>query len=123
MSGHGDQNDIPGPNPLRELAYGLAVGLGFGMLWKSWQWKDKADRVANNSKWSKQYPQWVEERRAALLENAEEETPDTPEDQPENEERPTAPDADANPVTQQPLPHQKLEEGKVIPSKVNQQDL
>lgn len=62
-------------------------------------------------------------QKAALLENAEEETPDTPEDQPENEDRPTAPDADANPVTQQPLPHQKLEEGKVIPSKVNQQDL
>ena len=35
----------PGPNPLKDVFYGLALGLVFAIGFKSWQIKDKADRV------------------------------------------------------------------------------
>lgn len=35
----------PGPNPLKDVFYGLSLGLVFAIAFKSWQIKDKADRV------------------------------------------------------------------------------
>ena len=35
----------PGPNPLKDIFYGLSLGLVFAIVFKSWQIKDKADRV------------------------------------------------------------------------------
>ena len=35
----------PGPNPLKDIFYGLSLGLVFAIGFKSWQIKDKADRV------------------------------------------------------------------------------
>jgi len=46
-----------------------------------------------------------------------------PTEQLENEERPESDDAHANSKTQQPLPLEKKETGKYIPSKQNQADL
>ena len=48
---------------------------------------------------------------------------EAPVDQPENEDRPESVDAHNDSKTQQPLPGQKKEEGKYIPSKKNQNDL
>ena len=35
----------PGPNPLKDIFIGLSIGLAFGVVWKSWQIRDKAERV------------------------------------------------------------------------------
>ena len=35
----------PGPNPLKDIFIGLSIGLLFGVVFKSWQIKDKAERV------------------------------------------------------------------------------
>ena len=35
----------PGPNPLKDVFYGLSLGLVLAIGFKSWQIKDKADRV------------------------------------------------------------------------------
>ena len=35
----------PGPNPLKDVFYGLSLGLVLAIAFKSWQIKDKADRV------------------------------------------------------------------------------
>lgn len=49
--------------------------------------------------------------------------PDVPEDQAENEDRPTSADAHVDKATQQPLPLEKKEEDKQIVSKYDQKDL
>lgn len=37
----------PGPNPLKEIAYGTVLGLVLAGVWKNWQMNDKAERVAS----------------------------------------------------------------------------
>lgn len=60
---------------------------------------------------------------AEAADAAADEEPEAPVEQEENEDRPHSGDADADSLQQQPLPLEKKEPGKYIPSKVNQQDL
>jgi hypothetical protein len=113
---------------VREILFGIALGLGAGLAWKSWQWNDKAKRIENNNKWDKFYPVYAQQVKAELeaaeaAEAAADEEPEAPVDQAENEDRPQSADADNDSLAQQPLPLEKKEQGKYIPSKVNQQDL
>jgi hypothetical protein len=52
----GDSHDIPGVNVKREFLYGIGLGIVFGLVWKSWQWNNKAMRVQANDRWEKQWP-------------------------------------------------------------------
>lgn len=46
---------------VREILTGIALGLGAGLAWKSWQWNDKAKRIENNNKWDKFYPVYAQQ--------------------------------------------------------------
>lgn len=65
--------DIPGHDVRKEMLMGIGLGLTMALVWKSWQWNNKAERVSNNNKWEKQYPRYVAERREALAKEAAEE--------------------------------------------------
>jgi len=130
MSGGAHDEDVPCKGMvLRELGYALVLGLAGGMAWKTWQWNDKARRVENNNAWDKYYPIYAQQVKADLeaADAAEAEEAagevDIPEEQADNEERPTSRDADVDKDTQQPLPLEKKEEDKQIVSKYDQKDL
>ena len=89
----------PGPNPLKDIFIGFSIGLVFAVGFKSWQIKDKAERVRFYQEYER--ANRVEEalaakRRAAqkAKEEEEEEEEDEEEEHEEKPEEEEAPEGD-----------------------------
>jgi len=129
MASGGHDHSIPGVDGRAWILKAAAIAFAGGLLWKNWQWNDKARRVEANQKWEKYWPKYAARVKAELeaadaAELAEsDEQPDLPVAQPPNVDRPESSTAHADSPYQQPQPLEKAMPGKRIVSKENQEDI